>query len=929
MHKESVATSRSIFRARLGSEIVTAEGWDAGKAAALTALPAEAKASTTWEAYVHAYKSANEGSLRTGLGGPGSPQTQHAVTYACIYAIVSNAGRVPIRLSRGDAAGTRAAWGLKHVRQGRTRDERIARGAKAMMRAAEGEIVEGGELWELLQRPNPDQTWTQFLRATVGLMYATGRVHWLYDEMVGRRPRTMIPIPGSATRPVYDSGGRHKRLVGWEIRLPRGGWAPMLLEECLTFQLFNPDAIHEGLPPADPARLAICSSYNAEHFAASMWNNGAEPGGVLSTDGSFDREADEQIRTSWNQRHRGAANARSVAVLWGGLRWETVASTMADQQYTEGAQLAWQLICMAYRVPPSVAGFFGTTGDSDAYLDAEQERFWQDTLSVLVDDVAEGVDVHIKPLFAGHDGLEVWADVEDVPILQKLRRAAFRNVRELWDMGVPLADAADECNVYLPERPQHSIGFLSASIAPVDQLLEPPEPIDETAPPDADSIGQSDEEEPDDENGAAGASFSGRARPPLRSAARRTGTPAGPRPSPAGDAAARALAERLWRAWMASWRPLSRRMAGVLRSVFRRQERAVIAALRERIARGAGDGDGARVAGLEAGDSGGQARPLNQPPRASATFSGRACPPLSGGSVIRQTGDPVADVLMEVFADAEALGRFRTRVRAVVRSGKALGVRQALAEAGLSGEALAEAYRRLMAEGAILDQIRRETIRITTLVDRRTRRILREQLAEGLDASEDVRQLTDRVQSVMGGRRRQANLIARNSVGQAVSGARHAGRQRYATHEIWIHSRGPGERRPAHVAAEARYRKEPKVVGRPFIVNGAALRYPRDPAGPPGEIINCQCVAVGKVLPAGAQWSVVEILADQLAAGFVEADRELERRASPPAKRGDAADDGLAAGLAPRSPTDVGASTDAPGDGYGEHNGNRQDPTRQ
>ena len=86
-------------------------------------------------------------------------------------------------------------------------------------------------------------------------------------------------------------------------------------------------------------------------------------------------------------------------------------------------------------------------------------------------------------------------------------------------------------------------------------------------------------------------------------------------------------------------------------------------------------------------------------------------------------------------------------------------------------------------------------------------------------------------------------------MGQSLSTARAAGRHRYATHEIWIHSRGPGKRREGHVAAEAHYRKNPKPIGQAFLVNGVPLRYPRDPGGPPAEIVNCQCLALGKRLP--------------------------------------------------------------------------------
>ena len=52
------------------------------------------------------------------LNRPRNAFQQVSIVYACITAIATNAARVPIRLSKGEAAGTRNVWGLKSVRWG-------------------------------------------------------------------------------------------------------------------------------------------------------------------------------------------------------------------------------------------------------------------------------------------------------------------------------------------------------------------------------------------------------------------------------------------------------------------------------------------------------------------------------------------------------------------------------------------------------------------------------------------------------------------------------------------------------------------------------------------------------------------------------------------------------------------------------------------
>ncbi|HUU58823.1 MAG TPA: phage portal protein, partial [Phycisphaerae bacterium] len=589
-----------------------------------------------------------EGSASTAaLRGPASPATQSLWAYRCISAIHGSVGRVPIRLSAGPAAGTRRLWGLPRVRAGRHTARRIAaaRGKGCENRAADGEILESGELHDLLDRPNRDQTQSQFLATTAGLLYARGRVHWLFDEMIGRRPVSMVVLDGADTKPIYDKHGRFRRLIGWMLTTPEHNEIPLALDEVITWNLFNPEDPAEGLSPATPARMAIVSDYNASMYNAAMFANNCEPGGIVQTDAPYDREADEQIRTSFRQRHGGAANARRLAVLWGGLQWQSVASTMQDMQFHDGKQMTREEICAAYGVPPSVAGFFGRSGDSSAYVDTELERFWQDTIAPLCDRIAEGVDVHIAPRFAQH--VEAWADMEDVPLYQRLRRSAYASVKELWGMGVPLADAAGECNVYLPDRPQHDVGWLPTGVQPAAEAIAGPEPYDEG--PGDDGATAEDAEDAEAAEGGEEEVADRAARDKEAALSDR-------------------LAARLWNAWMRSWQPLAKRFASMAANHYSAQERLVLRSLRASLGEDgkatAEDAEGAEVAeGRREGtkataeDTGGA-----EVAEVGDGRGGKATAEGAGGAVVSTKTNPVVSrVLLDVFGQPAERAKFKTR----------------------------------------------------------------------------------------------------------------------------------------------------------------------------------------------------------------------------------------------------------------------------
>ena len=91
-----------------------------------------------------------------------------------------------------------------------------------------------------------------------------------------------------------------------------------------------------------------------------------------------------------------------------------------------------------------------------------------------------------------------------------------------------------------------------------------------------------------------------------------------------------------------------------------------------------------------------------------------------------------------------------------------------------------------------------------------------------------------------GGRRR-ALTVVRTELGRAyVAAAQH--RQEQAVRVVpglrkeWRRS-GALRERPNHAAIDGQVRK----VDEPFDLGGVELMYPRDPAGPPGETVNCGC----------------------------------------------------------------------------------------
>jgi phage portal protein BeeE len=86
-----------------------------------------------------------------------------------------------------------------------------------------------------------------------------------------------------------------------------------------------------------------------------------------------------------------------------------------------------------------------------------------------------------------------------------------------------------------------------------------------------------------------------------------------------------------------------------------------------------------------------------------------------------------------------------------------------------------------------------------------------------------------------------ARRLANTATASAIESGRHAavtllGKLGFTVAGTWI-SKRDDRVRPTHRVADG----QTQPVGRPFLVGGAMLRYPRDPLGPPQEVINCRC----------------------------------------------------------------------------------------
>lgn len=112
----------------------------------------------------------------------------------------------------------------------------------------------------------------------------------------------------------------------------------------------------EGLSPIGLMRETIGSAMAMDHYSASIYGNGAKPGGVLEMPGKLSKEGQQRLLESWNSTHGGVDNANKVALLQEGMKWQQISMSAEDAQFIESRKYNRSEIAGIYGVPAHMIG---------------------------------------------------------------------------------------------------------------------------------------------------------------------------------------------------------------------------------------------------------------------------------------------------------------------------------------------------------------------------------------------------------------------------------------------------------------------------------------------------------------------------------------------------------------------------------------------
>ncbi|EMI7476560.1 phage portal protein [Morganella morganii] len=197
----------------------------------------------------------------------------------------------------------------------------------------------------LSTKPNNYMTPQEFWELLIACLCLRGNFYAYKVKALGEVVE-MLPLEPSSVTPKLNS----KWEPEYQVTFPDGKRDTLTQDDIWHVRIFTLDGLI-GLSPIAYAKQAVGLGLATEEHGSRLFGNGAVTSGVLQTDQYLKDDAYERLKTDFENRHQGLANAHKPMILEMGLKWQQISMTSEDAQFLETRKFQLEEICRIFRVP--------------------------------------------------------------------------------------------------------------------------------------------------------------------------------------------------------------------------------------------------------------------------------------------------------------------------------------------------------------------------------------------------------------------------------------------------------------------------------------------------------------------------------------------------------------------------------------------------
>lgn len=341
------------------------------------------------------------------------------------------------------------------------------------------EAVNEHPVLDLLKYVNEFFTGYQLFERLQSNLELYGNEYWYVE----RKSKNGPPVRIYPLRPDAVTPKKGKFYVEYYAYNYNGQAFNLGLDDVVHFKTFNPNSDIVGLSTIETARVTIETDYFSKEYTKKFYQNDATPAGVLSIQDEVDQDKADQIRNKWNEMFSGWRRAFKVAVLSGGVKYESISSKHSDMQYVEQSKMNRDDILAMFGVPKTVIGVVEDVNFASAK--AANYVFSSRCIYPKEQRIADQLTEFLLPMFGVDD---MWFEVKSPVQEDKLESAQVNQIKftngqlsiNEWRKqdGLPPVENGDQ--VFLPFSLTPFTSVTKVKSLPVEHNTKLYEKVEET-----------------------------------------------------------------------------------------------------------------------------------------------------------------------------------------------------------------------------------------------------------------------------------------------------------------------------------------------------------------------------------------------------------------------------------------------------------------
>ena len=203
----------------------------------------------------------------------------------------------------------------------------------------------------LTRRPNPDQTWPDWMEWTLAQVLLHGNAISTIEHDSAGRPVALQPIPWGTVQVYRLPSGR----LAYDVVQGTGGVRRLFADEVFHLRDRSDDGLI-GRSRISRARDVLGNALALQEWSGSMWANQATPSGAITVPKNISPEGFKTFKAQFEQAHVGTRNARRVVFIDEGSQWQPFSISPEDAEMLASRRFTSEELARLFSVPPPVVG---------------------------------------------------------------------------------------------------------------------------------------------------------------------------------------------------------------------------------------------------------------------------------------------------------------------------------------------------------------------------------------------------------------------------------------------------------------------------------------------------------------------------------------------------------------------------------------------